>query len=146
MTRATPLRLLAEDAEDLAVISAALQDAVAKPGDLRFDRAARRFTLALNRYRWEAGERSKERVRTALQFAGVAAARSRDVPVGDPEAVISLLAITFERSPDAEDPSGVVHLHLSGAGDIRLEVECLDAILADVSEPWSAVRAPRHRT
>lgn len=145
MTTVRPLRLLAEDAADLTVISAALQDAVARVGDLNFEQAARRFTLGLNRYRWEAGERSRERVRTALQFSGVSAAKSRGVPTGDPEAVISLLAVTFERSVDAEDPSGVVYLHLSGAGDIRLEVECLDAILADVSEPWAAVRAPRHR-
>ena len=114
-------------------------------GDFSFERAGRRFTLALNRYRWEAGARSNERVRTALQFSGVLAAQSRGAPVGDPEAVVSVLAVTFDRASDPEDPSGAVHFHLSGGGDIRLEVECLDVILADVSEPWAAVRAPRHR-
>ena len=52
-----PLRLLAEDAEDLKVLSAALQDAVAKIGDIHYEPPARRLTLALNRYRWEAGGR-----------------------------------------------------------------------------------------
>jgi len=52
---ARPLRLLAEDADDLAVISAAVQDAVGKVGELSFEREARRFTLVLNRFRWEAG-------------------------------------------------------------------------------------------
>jgi hypothetical protein len=142
---ARPLRLLAEDAEDLAVISAALQDAVAKVGDLSFERGPRRFTLALNRFRWEAGVRAQERVRSALQFAGVMDVKARGVMMGDPEAVVAILAIVFEGSGEAEDPSGALHLQLAGGGDIRLEVECIDAVLADVSEPWAAVRAPRHR-
>lgn len=139
------LRLLAEDSEDLAVISAAVQDGVAKVADLGFDAGARRFTLALNRYRWEAGSRSQERVRSALQFAGVLAARSRGVPLGDPDAVVSILTVSFTASGAAEDPSGTLHVALAGGGDIELNVECVDAVLADVSEPWAAVRAPRHR-
>jgi hypothetical protein len=35
MAEVAPLRLLAQDAEDLSVISAALQDAVAKIGDIK---------------------------------------------------------------------------------------------------------------
>jgi hypothetical protein len=52
MTRLVhPLRLLAHDADDLQVLSAALQDAIAKVGDIRFDPADRTLTLALNRFR-----------------------------------------------------------------------------------------------
>ena len=141
----TSLRLLAEDAADLQVISAAVQDAVARIGDLSFEPAQRRFTLALNRFRWEAGARAQERVRAAVQFAGVMGVKSRGAPIGDPEAVISILAIVFE-GEGGEDPSGAVRLQLAGGGDIRLEVECVDAVLADLSEPWAAIRAPRHRT
>ncbi len=145
-TAPKPLRLLAEDPADLQVISAALQDAVAKIADLSFEPAQRRFTLALNRFRWEARGRAQERVRAAVQFAGVLGVRSRGAPIGDPEAVISILALVFEPAGEgAEDPSGAVHLQLAGGGDIRLEVECVDAVLADVSEPWAAIRAPRHR-
>ncbi len=140
-----PLRLLAEDADDLAVISAALQDAVARVVEIEFEPGPRRFTLPLNRFRWEAGAKAQERVRAALQFAGVLGVKSKGVSLGDPEAVISLLAISFEPCGAAEDPSGVVHLQLAGGGDIRLEVECIDSVLADVSEPWAAMRTPRHR-
>ena len=56
-----PLRLLAQDADDLAVLSAAAQDAVAKVGDIVFEPKARRLTIAFNRYRWESTAR--ERVR-----------------------------------------------------------------------------------
>jgi len=48
------LQLLAEDQDDLAVISAALQDAIAKVGDISYEAKARRLTIALNRFRWEA--------------------------------------------------------------------------------------------
>lgn len=144
-TLARPLRLLAEDADDLAVVSAAVQDAVARVGDLSFERKARRFTLALNRYRWEAGTQSKERVRAALQFAGVLDAKTRDLPAGHGGAVLSVLSVTFTPSGAPEDPSGAIAIAFAGGGDLRLEVECIDAVLADVSEPWAAVRAPRHR-
>lgn len=144
-TPTKPLRLLAEDAEDLKVVSAAVQDAVAKVADLSFEPGPRKFTLGLNRFCWERGAKAQVRVRTALQFSGVMAVKAKGVTMGDPEAVIALLAIEFEGAGEIEDPSGAVHLKLAGGGDIRLEVECIDVALADVSEPWAAVRAPRHR-
>lgn len=146
MARTAPalLRLRAEDAEDLQVISAALQDAVLKVGDLRWEAGARRFTVALNRFRWEAGVKRAERVRTALQFGGVLEVKTRRVRRDAPDAVLSLLAVTFEAGDQAEDPSGVVTLAFSGGADLRLGVEALDAVLADVSGPWPARGAPRH--
>lgn len=143
--KSAPLRLLAADADDLQVMSAALQDAVAKVADLSFEAAARRFTLLANRFRWEKGRGAPERVRAALQFGHVDAVRSKGVALGDPEAVVALLALVFERSAAPEDPSGVIRLHLAGGGEIVLDVECIDAVLSDVSEPWAARRAPRHR-
>lgn len=134
-----PLRLLAQDADDLAVISAALQDAVVKVGDIRFERQAQRLTLALNRYRWE--DAARQRVRVALQFAGVGAVQARRIRMRAKEAVLSLMAIGFEPS---EAPGGVVSLTFAGGGDIRLEVECIEAVLADLSQPWSTPRTPAH--
>lgn len=141
-----PLRLLAQDADDLRVISTALQDAVLKVGDLSYEPGARRFTVALNRFRWEGGAKAgaRERVRAALQFGGVQEAKARRVRRDAPDAVLSLLAVTFEGSGEPEDPSGVVTLAFSGDADLRLRVEALDAVLADVSAPWPARGAPRH--
>ena len=137
-----PLRLLAQDADDLRVISAALQDAVLKVGDLRHDPAARSFTVALNRFRWEMSD--KFRVRAALQFGGVLEAGSRRVRRDGPDAVLELLALTWEGSGDPEDPSGTVTLAFAGGADVRLRVEALDAVLADVSDPWPARARPSH--
>jgi hypothetical protein len=136
-----PLRLLAEDAEDLAVISAALQDAIGQIGDIAYEPAERRVTLVLNRFRWESGEGASERVRAGLQFGSVLAVKARKLKRDQPDAVVELLAADFE---PGESPGGRVLLRFCGGGDLRLEVECIDAALADLSEPWPARRAPAH--
>ncbi len=137
---AHPLRLIALDAEDLAVISAALQDAVAKIGDIQFDRQARTLTLAVNRYRWE--KKGGERVRAGLQVSSVLSVKARNLRQGAKDAVVDLLAVRFEPGPEA--PSGAVVLNFAGGGDLRLEVECIDVVLADVSLAWPSRAKPRH--
>ena len=138
-----PLRLLAEDAADLQVISAAMQDAVGVVGDIVWDARARTLTLAFNRYRWEARSRrgGGERVRSALQIGSVLAVRSRGLRLGAGDAVVSLLALAWE---PGEAPGGSVVLTLAGDGEVRAEVEALDLALADVGEPWPTPRTPRH--
>jgi hypothetical protein len=140
MVRATPLRLLAQEPEDLEVISAAMQDAVAKVGDIRFEPRAGRLTIAFNRYRWEANE--KARVRSALQLGGVLKVQTRKIRRAPKDAVIEVLALTFT---PGEAPGGVVTLSCAGGGDLRAVVECVDAVLADVSEPWPTPRSPAHQ-
>ena len=139
MAATAPLQLLAEDEEDLAVISAALQDAVAKVGDVMFEATARRLTIAFNRYRWEADKR--QRVRSALQLGGVLKVQARKIRRDRPDAVLELLAIGFE---PGEAPGGTLTLSFAGGGDLRAQIECVDAVLADVSEPWPTPRAPAH--
>jgi hypothetical protein len=143
MTRlAHPLRLLAQDADDLQILSAALQDAVAKVGDIRFDPADRTLTVALNRFRWEAeGEVRHERVRAALQIGSALSVQARKIRREPKDAVLELLAIAFE---PGVPPGGAVMLTFAGGGDLRVEVECLDVALADVSAPWPSRHVPRH--
>ena len=141
MADAQPLRLLAQDAEDLAVISAALQDAVARIGDIAFEPSARRLTIAFNRFRWEAGGKTRERVRSGLQLGGVLSVQSRKLRRDAKSAVVELLSLSFE---PGEAPGGAVVFTFAGGGDLRAEVECLDAVLADVSTPWPTPRAPAH--
>jgi hypothetical protein len=138
---ATPLRLLAQEPEDLAVISAALQDAIAKIGDIRWDAQARTLTLACNRFRWESGGRKGERVRSALQLGDVAGVQARKLRRDAKSAVVELLSIGFE---PGEAPGGTILLTFAGGGDLRVSVDCLDVILVDVSEPWSTPRQPGH--
>jgi hypothetical protein len=139
MAEPAPLNLLAEDQDDLGVLSAALQDAVAKVGDIAYEPKGRRLTIAFNRYRWEAGGR--QRVRSALQIGGVLALQQRKIRRDRRDAVIELLAIAFE---PGNAPGGVLTLTFAGGGDLRAEVECVDAVLADVSQPWPTPRTPSH--
>lgn len=138
------LKLMAEDAEDLDVIGAAVQDALLRMGDLNFDPKARRFTAMLNRFRWETAEESGpyERVRAALSFESVLGVKSRRVRPDAGEAVASILSIGF--IPDEEPPGGIVRLMLAGAGEIAIDVECLDAVLVDMGESWRTPRKPDH--
>lgn len=143
MTAEGPV-LLAEDEEDLKIISAQLQDAVAHVGELVYLPRARRFVALFNRFRWEDCVDAKGRnlrVRSGLHFDSVLSAKSQNVRSGDPDAVVELLAIRFV---PAQDGSGRIELLFAGGGAIRLEVECIDATLRDVSGPWPAVARPRH--
>ena len=139
MTQATALKLLAQDAEDLKVVAAALQDAVGKIGDISYEPAARRLTLAFNRYRWEA--KGGERVRAALQVGSVLKVQARKLRRNAKDAVVELLNVEFE---PGEAPGGAVTFTFAGGGDLRAQVECLDVVLADVSAPWATPRTPKH--
>lgn len=135
--------LAAEDAEDLEVISARLQDAVAKVGDLKYLPKARRFVGVFNRFQWENGKPGNLRVRAGLHFDGVLSVKSKNIKMGAPGAVLSLLAIRFTPAGEG-DPAGTVELTFSGGGVMQLEVECLDAALADIAGPWAARGRPAH--
>lgn len=132
-----PLRLLAEDADDLQIISAALQDAILRPVDIVWERQSRRLTIAFTRFCWECGE---TRVMSAMQFGDVLAVKSRRLP-RNPEARLELLALDFE---PGEAPGGRVILMFAGGGDLRIDVECLDAVVTDLSDRWPARAAPTH--
>lgn len=137
-TQAAPLRLLAEDAVDLQIMSAALQDAIMRPVDIRWEKDARRVTMVLSRFCWECGG---ERVMSAMQFGDVLAVKSRRLPRA-PESALELLALDFI---ETDTPSGRVILMFAGGGDLRIDVECLDGVLTDLSDRWPAKMAPQHQ-
>jgi len=147
MTSSDRLRLMAMDEEDLSVLSAHVQDAVLKVGDITFLPAEKRLVLALNRFAWEATpagkglSRSYERRRAALHFERVESVQSHGIDKHDKEAVLSLLAIAF--APGAA-PSGEITLLFAGDATLKLSVECIEAQLADLGPAWSTPNLPRH--
>lgn len=139
------LKLLALDAEDLAVVSAHLQDAVFKTDGLAYDARHQVFSLVVNRFAWEkAGGRGKgfERRRAAVAFKRVGAVRSLGIDRKDKDAVFSLLAVNY--APKGEGPDGTVELVLSGNASIALDVECVEVQLADTGGAWETSLKPRH--
>ena len=144
-----PLRLRAESADDLAVISSLVQDAVGKAGDIAWMPRKRRLVMLVNRFRWEDSDdaeqahRPFERVRSAVTVEGVLTVRARGVSPADRDQVFDLLAIVFE---PAEGCAGTLTWTLAGGAEIAVEVECLDLTLADLTRPWKAkaAKAPGH--
>ena len=145
------LKLVAIDKDDIEVVSAHVQDALVKVADIFWRPREHRFVMALNRFDWmnaaDAGGpedgRSPDyrRCRTALRFERVIACKCRGLDQTNKDAQLNLLAVEFvERDP----PAGTVTLTFSGGGAIRLEVECLEAELADLGEVFSAVVCPDH--
>ncbi len=136
-----PLRLIAQDAEGLSVLSTLLQDAVFPITEMTFAPRRRRFALLLNRFRWEdrdaaqKARRGYERVQSLLVFEDVLSVRSQGIDRGEADTVLSLLSVAFR--PD-QDGMGRVELILAGDGAIALQVEALDATLRDVSRPYLA--------
>lgn len=142
-----PLRLRAEGTEDLAVLSALVQDAVAQTAEIAWAKRHRRFVLLVNRFRWEdapAAERQRrpfERVRAVLTVDGVLRARTSGIDPADRDLVLEILALSFE---PGEDGAGVLRLVVAGDGEIALDVECLDVTLTDVTRPYEARSKPSH--
>ncbi len=141
-----PLRLTVEDAEDLGVLSAVLQDAIAKVGDFAHLPKQRRFAFVANRFVWEdAADKSRgpfARVRIGCHFDDVLTVRQMNLRLDAKDGVLDLLAIRFD---PATDGAGAVTLNFAGGGAIRLEVESLNAQLADISAPWLTQGRPDHK-
>jgi hypothetical protein len=140
----TPLKLIALDKDDIAVVSTHLQDAVVKVADIVWLPNERRLVLGVNRFDWEAcgcEDPCYKRRRTALRFERVTAFRCRNVSPKAKDAVLNLLAVEFD---ETDAPSGTVTLVFSGGAALRLEVECLECELADLGPSWDAKARPEH--
>jgi Protein of unknown function (DUF2948) len=139
------LKLAALDDKDLEVISACAQDSVIKTGEIQYQAKAKRLVLPLNRFVWEREPRAKgqpaERRRAVLHFDRVTSVKSSGLDRSKPDSVLSLLALRF--LPD-EAPSGKLELIFAGNISVLLDVECIEAQLADVGGAWAAQAKPRH--
>jgi hypothetical protein len=138
------LKFIALDADDLAVVSAHLQDAVVKASEVIWRPQEQRLVLGLNRFDWEAAQLDKpefRRRRAALRFERVRSCKCRDLSPAEGDEILNLLAVEFT---PADAPSGVVTLTFSGGPALRLEVECLEAELVDLGPTWTAAKCPAH--
>jgi hypothetical protein len=139
-----PLRLRAEDAEDLAVISACVQDALVSVRDLAYDREARTFMLVANRFRWEAteakGGRRLERTLCGIAFGEVDSVAYRGFQRSEESRILCLLAIR----PNCAADGATIDLDFSGNATIRLTTSVIRCRARDFGEPWPTAWAPDH--
>ncbi len=131
------LLLLAQEPDEVPLLSALTQSAVLRASEVAYDRRARRLVLLLRRYRWEVGDQT--RVESALRFESVTALQRRGWPDDDAaqaETVLELLAFSFAE--------GVITATFGGGAALRIAVECVDMVLEDMSGPWRASGEPRY--
>lgn len=142
------LKLIAFDAEDLAVLSAHLQDAVMLVSDLAYVPRDRRFVALTNRFDWMGALRKGEndpdvltRRRAALRIERVLGAQLQGFDLSQSSRVLSLLAMSYE---PASAPAGHMTLHFADGAAVRLHVECIEVGLTDLGAAWEAESQPRH--
>jgi hypothetical protein len=139
-----PLKLIALDPDDIAVVSTHLQDAVVKVADVVWLPSEHRLVIGLNRFDWEAcgcEDPCYKRRRTALRFDRVMAVQCRNVDCKAKDTVLNLLAVEYD---ETDAPAGTVTLIFSGGAALRLEVECLECELTDLGPTWDAKARPEH--
>jgi len=147
------LKLIALDSDDIQVVSAHLQDALVRTGDIHWRPKENRVVVGLNRFDWEAAvgqdngqdngpEPGFRRCQSVLRFERVLSCKCRNVDcaAGKSEA-LNLLAVEFA---ETNAPGGTITLIFSGGVALRLEVECLEAELADLGPAWGAEICPDH--
>lgn len=140
-----PLKLIALDEDDLAIVSAHVQDATVTVGDLDYLARENRFLLVLNRFAWETGRpkfRHKyQRRRSVLHFEGVIHVQTSGIDRGKSDEVLVLLAVRFH--PDTA-PAGRIELIFAANASIMLTVECVEARLSDLGPVWETGNRPSH--
>jgi len=138
------LKFVALDSEDLSVVSTHLQDAVVKASEMLWRPQEHRLVVALNRFDWEGAQAATpeyRRRRAALRFERVKSCKCRDIDPQSKDAVLNLLSVEFA---ETDAPAGIVTLTFSGGAALRLDVECLEAELADLGPAWTTTKCPAH--
>lgn len=136
------LRLMACDSEDLAVLATHVQDAILRVGDMIYLPKEKRFVLSMKRFDWlSAVEGAPQRTQAGLHFEHVRKASLQGFRQDRPDDILYLLSLEFI---PGDAPSGCVDLVFSGGCAVRLEVECLEARMADLGPRWRTRHAPGH--
>jgi hypothetical protein len=137
---AAALRLRAEDDQDLAVLSAMLQDALVPVADLAYLADERQFIFVANRFRWEragSGPRTNfERILSGVCFGEVGAVKVKGFSRAQRDRILELLAV---RAVD-----GAIVIDFAGGPCVRLEVERIACLVEDLGEPWPTPWRPSH--
>ncbi len=139
-----PLKLIAQSAADIDLLSAHIQDSVVQIADMLYQPQAHRFICMLNRYMWERVGDNKQaqnpsgwRIRSALRVEIISGLRQRDIPLQQPQSFLSLLSLQVQDDK--------LRLLFAQAGEIELTCEGIHVILEDVGAPRKAVAQPQHK-
>ncbi len=146
------LKLMALDDEDLAVVSAHIQDGVLKTSEMDYVASTGQLLIPFNRFAWEAKSarrwvfKSYERRRSLLRITRINELKTRDIDREDSQQILSILSITFANHEELDDPAGEVQINFAGGAAINANVECLEVQLTDTGGAWSTTLRPYHNT
>ncbi len=140
------LKLIAKTEEDLRVVSAHLQDAIANVSDIANLKKNKIFLMQLNRFMWEDVEkgvfRKNKRIRTILKIENVIKAHSKNINQLKENKFLDFLTIETYQMPDNNYEMKIV---FAGDAVIKIIVEAIEITLDDQGEAWDTKNIPKHK-
>ena len=140
------LKLIAKTVEDLRVVSAHLQDAIANVSDIASLKKNKIFLMQLNRFMWEDVEkgvfRKNKRIRTVLKFENVINAHSKNIYQSKKNKFLDFLTIETNQMPDNNYEMKIV---FAGDSIIKIIAEVIEVTLDDQGEAWDTKNKPKHK-
>ena len=143
------LSLVAQNEEDLVVISTLCQDSIIKIANIKWAKKSKRFYLLINRFCWELNDLSKKkssnmlRINSLMSFNSVLSVKSAGIQQNNNSDITSLLTINYNFFNFEKQ---AIDLIFSGNSQISLNIECIDVFLKDISEPFEGTtsKQPKH--
>ena len=140
------LKLIARTEQDLRVVSAHLQDAIASISDMARLEKNNIFLMQLNRFMWEDVEkgvfRKNKRIRTILKFENVLNVISKNINQYKEDKFLDFLAIETNLMPDSNYEMKII---FAGDSIIRIISEAIEVTLDDQGEAWDTKNKPKHK-
>jgi hypothetical protein len=148
------LRLLARDGDDVAVVSALLQDAIIPGADMEYNHKNNQFIIVANRFCWEipplagvtsiAGRPVHERRLCGVRIGNVTAVQHYNWPQMRQDTLFNLLALRHvDMAEQAEKRTGL-QFEFSGGSSLRLITDRIDITLADLDAGHPTSLQPAH--
>ena len=143
------LSLIAQNEEDLVVISTLCQDSIIKIANIKWAKKSKRFYLLINRFCWELNDLSKKkssnmlRINSIMSFNSVLSVKAAGIQQNNNSDITSLLTINYNFFNFEKQ---AIDLIFSGNSQISLNIECIDVFLKDISEPFEGTtsKQPKH--
>ena len=127
MSRKFLKKIIAQNRDDLIVISAICSKAKIKLSEIKFLKKNKIFLLSLQRENRENGN-TREKINSILKFEFIEESKSKNIDQSDEKNILELLAIeTYKKENNYE-----IILLFSNNGIINLFCEIIDCTLEDV--------------
>ena len=148
------LRLLACDEDDVAVVSALLQDAIIPGADIEFNRKTNQFIIIANRFCWEIppldgvtssdGKPVHERRLCGICVRHVISVQHYDWPDMRQDALFNLLALRYVDMAKNKGDGVGLQFEFSGGSSLRLLTDKIDITLTDLDAYQPTSLQPAH--